>query len=120
MKRDLELIRKMVLAIEDSPSSCAPELSFDGYTPEQINYHAYLLIDAGLAQGDEVTVFGSDIPQAEIERLTWPGHEFAEAARNDTRWTKAMGIVQDKGGNITLDVLKQLLITLMKGTFGLP
>lgn len=46
MKRDLDLIRKMLLAIEESPSGFAPELKFPGYTDAQIGYHAYLLIDA--------------------------------------------------------------------------
>jgi hypothetical protein len=31
-----------------------------------------------------------------------------------------MGIVQEKGGSITLSVLTQLLTTLMKGALGLP
>jgi hypothetical protein len=31
-----------------------------------------------------------------------------------------MGTVAAKGGTITLDVLKQLLIGYMRGTFGLP
>ena len=53
MKRDLELIRKMVLAIEDAPSGYAPELKFEGYTDEQVGYHAYLLLDAGLAKGED-------------------------------------------------------------------
>jgi hypothetical protein len=55
-----------------------------------------------------------------ITSLTWQGHEFAEAARDETRWKKAMGMVADKGGSITLAVLQQLLISLMRGTFNLP
>ncbi len=55
-----------------------------------------------------------------ITSLTWEGHEFTEAARDERRWKKAVGIVAEKGGNITLDVMKQLLMSLMKGTLGLP
>src|SRR6266545_4070275 len=103
MKRDLDLIRKMVLAIEDAPSGWAPKLSIDGYTPTQVGYHAYLLVDAGLVRGHDVTIHGGTGQEALITSLTWAGHEFAEAARDDTRWEKAMGIVKDKGGTITLD-----------------
>jgi len=42
MKRDLDLIRKMVLAMEEAPTGYAPEPLFDGYTPAQVGYHAYL------------------------------------------------------------------------------
>lgn len=119
MKRDWELIRKMLLAIEGSPSGWAPELKFPGYTDTQVGYHAYLLIDAGLSRGDEVSQMGSEAPEGMITSLTWAGHEFAEAAQDETRWKKAMGLVADKGGSITLDVMKELLVSLMKGAFGL-
>ena len=120
MKRDLELIRKMILAIEDAPFGYAPELSIDGYTPIQVGYHAYLLVDAGLARGHDVATMGSVGPDVLITSLTWAGHEFAEAARDEIRWKKAMGIVKEKSGTITMDLLKQLLGSLMRGALGLP
>jgi len=119
MKRDLELIRQMVLAIEDAPGWAPRELTIDGYTCEEIRYHAYLLIDARLAEGFDTTNLGSPAPEAMIRNLTWAGHEFAEAARDESRWKKAMGIVGEKGGSITLDILTQLLGSLMRGAFGL-
>ena len=121
MKRDMELIRKLVLAIEDAPTGYAPDnLTLEGYTPEQIGYHAHLMIQAGLATGSDVTHMGSSSPQAILTSLTWAGHEFADAARDEGRWKKAMGIVQEKGGSVTLSVLTQLLTALMKGALGLP
>lgn len=120
MQRDLNLIRQMLIAIENAPSGWAPELNFDGYSNDQINYHAYLLIDAGLARGHDITTLTSDGPEGAITHLTWEGHEFAAAARNESRWNKAMGVVAEEGGNITLDVMKQLLVSFMKASIGLP
>ncbi len=121
MKRDLELIRKMMLAIEDAPSGWAPQgLKIEGYTDEQVGYHAYLLLDAGFAKGEDATTLGSQSPEGFISRLTWEGHEFADAARDETRWRKAMGVVQEKGGIVTIGVLTQLLVSLMKSALGLP
>lgn len=120
MKRDLELIRKMVFAIEDSPSGWAPDLKFEGYSDSQVGYHAYLLIDGGLARGGDASTMGSDAPEGFINSLTWAGHEFAAAARDETRWKKAMGVVQEKGGTVTIGVLTQLLVALMKGAFAVP
>lgn len=120
MKRDLELIRKMVLAVEDHPAGYAPEMKFEGYTEEQVGYHAFLLVDAEMAVGNDYTSVGSESPEWHILHLTWKGHEFAEAARDDTRWKKAMGIVQEKGGSVTVAVLTQLLGSLMRAALGLP
>ncbi|HVN76941.1 MAG TPA: DUF2513 domain-containing protein [Thermoanaerobaculaceae bacterium] len=120
MKRDLDLIRKIVLAIEEAPTGFAPTLSFDGYTQAQIGYHAWLLIDAGYATGADMTNMGSEGPEAMLRSLTWAGHEFADAARDDSRWNKALGMVKEKTGTVTIDLLKQLLGTLMKAALGLP
>lgn len=120
MKRDLELVRKILLTIEDSPGGYAPDLKIDGYTDSQIGYHAYLIIDAGLAHGSDISSMGRDSPEGMITNLNWAGHEFAEAARDDTRWKKAMNIVKDKSGSVTMDVLKELLTSLMKAAIGLP
>jgi hypothetical protein len=120
MKRDLELIRKIVMAIEESHSGFAPDLSFDGYTQAQIGYHAYLLIDAGYATGSDATTMGSEGPEAMITSLTWAGHEFADVARDASRWNKALGIVKEKTGTITIELLKVLLTALMKAALGLP
>lgn len=119
MQRDMELIRKILMVIEQTPTGYAPELEIEGYLSTQVGYHAYLLIDAGLAHGHEVSAIGSEAPQGLIISLTWEGHEFAEAARDDRRWNRAMGMVAEKGGDVTLDVLKQLLVSLMKGSSGL-
>lgn len=53
-----------------------------------------------------------------IDRLTAEGHEFLTKAQDDTRWKKAMKIVNEKGGEVTQGVLTQLLSALMKQTFG--
>jgi hypothetical protein len=119
VKRDMDLIRKIVLAVEDAPTGYAPKLAFDGYDNETVSYHAYLMIQAGLATGVEVTHQRSPGPEAILTGLTWEGHEFADAARDETRWKKAMGIVQEKGGAVGFDVLKDLLSHLAKLGLGL-
>lgn len=121
MKRDMELIRRLALAIEAAPGGYAPD-RFDivGYSDEQVGYHGHLMVQAGLAEGFDVSLTGGSAPAAMLSSLTWSGHEFCEAARDDTRWKNAMKIVKDKGGSVTVSVLTQLLTQLMKQTFGLP
>jgi Hypothetical protein (DUF2513) len=101
---------------EQSPQ----QLEIEGYAADQISYHAFLLMEAGLVAGADVTTTGSSGPAARIIRLTWSGHEFADAARDEPRWQSAMGVVKEKCGSITMDVLKDLFLTLMRSAIGLP
>lgn len=119
MKRDLDLIRKIILAVEDLPTGTVlHDIKVEGYSPAEIGYHSYLIVDAGLAKGNDVQTLSDTSPNWQILQLTSEGHEFAEAARNETTWNKAKGIVKEKGGGATLDVMKQVLIGVIKHALG--
>lgn len=120
MKRDMDLIRKMLLLVEDAEHGFAPtDMKIDGYTEEQIGYHAYLLVDSGLAEGADVTHMGSSGPQYILTRLTWAGHDFADACRDQTVWEKAKATVKGKVSSVTFDVMKELLTSFLKAAVGL-
>jgi hypothetical protein len=123
MKRDMDLIRKILLTIEASPSAWAPseiqELQMEGYSEDEVGYHALLIIEAGFAEGKDTTIAGLS-PRGLITRLSWEGHEFLDAARDDTRWAKAWAIVRRQAGSVTVDVLKQVLTKLMTESLSLP
>jgi hypothetical protein len=119
MKRDMELIRKMVLKMDDSPTGWAHDVNIEGYTPDEIGYHGYLLVDSGLAVGVDMTCSGSSGPEYVLSHLTSAGHDFADACRNETVWNKAKRIVSEKVGTVTLEVMKQLLISIIKQSIGL-
>ncbi len=120
MKRDLDLIRKLVLAVEDLPTGTALEdFELEGYTPEQIGYHSYLAVDAGLAKGIDVQSQADTSPNWQILHLTSAGHDFAAAARSETTWNKAKELVVSKGGSATLEVVKQVLVAVIKQGLGI-
>ena len=48
------------------------------------------------------------------------GHDFLEAAQDETLWQKAMTKVNKKGGAVTVGVLTQILSALVKQSFELP
>lgn len=89
----MSLVRKMLLEIEKQESGYAPKnFVIDSYTQEQIRYHAYIMMQGGLIEGINRVDYNSTSPQAIPMNLTWAGHEFLEAARNDILWKKAMDI----------------------------
>src|SRR6202035_1472820 len=102
MKRDLDLIRKLLVFFEAKPDDRAEDCpSVDGYSPLEIKYHLLLMYEAGFlrcevestAAGRPIRVFGFS--------LTWQGHEFLEASRNDTIWAKAKKIALEKTGSLS-------------------
>jgi repressor of nif and glnA expression len=121
MKRDMDLIRKILLYAEESESSDIPKVTIQGYTEEQINYHLKLLNDANLVTSVKVTpITESGFKMITPRRLTWEGHEFLDAARDDTTWQKAKKVVTEKGGSLTFEVIKGVLAQLARQTVGLP
>ena len=110
MKRDMDLVRCILVEMEKRPYSLprTVKLSVEGYSDEEITYHTTLLIEAGFIAGS--ALHGKWYP----DRLTWMGHEFLDASRDENRWKKAKKIMMDKAGGVSFEVVKQLLIQLMK------
>ena len=120
MERDLDLVRAIVLAIEAQPDGFAPgALPIDGHTEEEIGYHVHIMIEAGLLHGQDITAINSRTPRSVATSLTWAGHEFADAAREEKRWMKAKHLVVTKAGSVTLDVLIKILSSLTMSALGL-
>lgn len=110
MKRDMDLIRKMVLLIEEHPDGWAPDIKIDGYTTDQIGYHSYLLVESGLAAGIDLTDTGSTGPIYSVSHLTPAGHDFADSVRSQYVWDEVMGQVKEKGlASVTLDIARKML-----------
>ncbi|MFI4862089.1 MAG: DUF2513 domain-containing protein, partial [Phycisphaerales bacterium JB063] len=65
MKRDMELIRSILLICEDHEHGYAPEhIEVEGYTAEQIGFHIYLLGQAGYMNVADTSSFESPSPKA--------------------------------------------------------
>jgi len=73
--------------------------------------------DAGLLKTGDVSMFGAASPGAIVERMTWEGHEFLDNARNETVWKKVTAIVAAKGGSVSFEVLKSLVVETAKTYF---
>ena len=116
MKRDIDLIRQILLALEDATEFDTPlNLTVEGYDENDINYHVYLLDQAGLIKAFD---FSSDeFPDWRPSHLTWNGHEFLATAKDDTRWKKAKAMVTKHGGSATFEIVKTLLTESLKGQF---
>ena len=119
MKRDMDLVRSILIEVEKQPSGFASqEIHLEGYTDEQVGYHASIMHEAGLVHAVDVTVLSGTSPQAVITRLTWHGHEFLDAAREPTRWQQARDLV-DRFSGAPIQVWTHVLTELVKRSVGL-
>jgi len=109
MERDMELIREILLAVEESqtdPLATVP-LKIEGYDDTKISYHVWLCVDARLVEGvDCSTMQGFSW---EAQRLTWNGHEFLQAIRDETIWNKVKRKLLKPSASWTFPILMEYL-----------
>lgn len=109
MKRDMELIRKILFFLEERPFlKATSDFPIKGYERDFIRYHVLLLAQAGLIDFEpEITKTGRII-RAHAIGLNWAGHEFLDSVRSDKVWKKLLKYAKDKGGSLPFDLLKAL------------
>jgi hypothetical protein len=71
MKRDMDLIRKILLEVESCQQGYMhDEIKFDGYDDVLVAYHCHLIGEAGLAHTVSTTTLHDKSPQANITGLS--------------------------------------------------
>lgn len=107
MTRDMDLIRAILLWIEARPEghNVNWKLEIEGYTAEQIGYHCYLLAQAGLIEAVNGGGLSSKSPSYIPIKLTWDGHEFLDAAKDDGLWKQAKEQVLGPAGGAAFSLL---------------
>jgi hypothetical protein len=86
-------------------------LEIENHSSPEIAYHVMLLNEAGLIDAQDMTnsVDGlSWFPK----RLTWAGHEFLEASKDEGIWQKAKGMAKEKTGGLSFAVLQAVLVKM--------
>ncbi len=115
MKRDMDLVRKILLAMEQCEHGHAPgSLEIEGYTDEAIEYHAFLMNEAGLIYAVDTTHMQSLSPSALPLYMTWAGHDFLDASRDEGLWKKAMDIIGEQVKSAPFDVIKTVLVKMIE------
>lgn len=113
MKRDMDLIRDILLEIEGKESATSwVTVSFDGYTDEIVDYHVRLLGEEGLLKVN-------DKAGNMIQNLTWAGHDWLENAKNEKVWNRAKSFIQEKGGSVSASVMGEILKSFAMKQFNL-
>ena len=104
MKRDFDLVRKILLAAEEQDAKRNPPITPKGYSIVKIRYHIKILIDGGFIierQHPEL-----DPSMQTFDAMTWEGHEFLDSIREQNFWTEVQKTIKEKGLPMTVDTIK--------------
>jgi hypothetical protein len=87
MERDMDLVRKILFAIEAKRDLKEREISVDGYAPDVAGAHVELLYEQGYIRGSIHRSSGKAYATVLVKDLSWNGHEFIASVRPDDRWS---------------------------------
>ncbi|MGG1480446.1 DUF2513 domain-containing protein [Bacillus smithii] len=120
MKRDMELVRQLLFLIEAQEDTHS-ELKIPSEMDKNIVvYHLKLMQQAGLTENN--IQYASDEPMWIYSQLTWEGHDFLDAIKNDNIWSKTKEAIKSKGleiGQISFGVLKDFAVLKVKEKLGM-
>ena len=103
MKRDMDLIRLILLKIEkEVDGEPVWDLSIEGYDMKQVAYHCKLLWEHGFIDEYSPDDGDDELLDFAVGSLTWEGHEYLDTVRDNGFWNKIKTVMKDKMIPMTL------------------
>ena len=122
MKRDMELVRKLLFFFDAKPGPESVEVpEIDGYDETTIKYHLVLLHDAAYFRCEPVKSSTSDrVIWVLPFELTWSGHDFLDKIRNPHIWDEIVSDMKKHGlASASVDIIKRLADAAIRKKMGL-
>lgn len=120
MKRDLDLLREIMLKIEESDENlditCLTDVS-SKYA--LISFHVQLLIDSDFIEATPISIMRQSFENYIITRLTSHGCDYLDSVRDEGVWSKTKSSLIQVGSSASLDIIKQLAGKIILNSLGL-
>ncbi len=120
MKRNMDLIRDILLNIESRPpGELVRTVGYDSekYSEDELKGHLRLIDQAGLVDGN--LKFHTSGTLIAIYGLSNEGHDLLDAIRGDRVWERTKERVQEVGGSVTIETLKAIATAVAASMLGL-
>ena len=128
MKRNWDVVREILLAIEETSPKDGVLVAVYGrirkkfdikeVASQDIEYHLDLLIQGGFIRG-EIDRGLENYYELTDGRMTWEGEDLLNDIRDDGVWKEAKSKAGKAWDTISLEVLKELAKAVTKGAQGL-
>lgn len=109
MKRDMELVREILLKIEEQyVATTIFNLKIEGYDFPTVAYHCKIMHEAGLLSHYSDQHGNDTIYAYQVGGLTWDGNDYLDKIRDDSVWQKTKDVVAEKGLPLIFDTIKTI------------
>jgi hypothetical protein len=119
MKRDLDLVREVLLQIEGLPAGPPAQYRTSEIEDPVLLAHFELVIASGLVIGKIARSQGTRGDVISISGLSWEGHEWLEMVRSQAMWNEVKSALLDNGGALTFELTKEVATKLLRVRLGL-
>jgi hypothetical protein len=119
MTRDMDHVRDILKEAEAATGAFRYSDIEADIDRAAFGHHVKIMGQAGLIEGEVYANEAGVVMDVVVADITWKGHEFLDAARNDELWERAKQATAERGLTPTFDVLKQLLEAYLAGQLGL-
>ena len=119
MRRNIDLVREIMLAIEASPDDEPASIRLDHrtYNDIMLSHHVHALHEAGLVHAIES--HRSDSSVWVPHSLTWAGHEFLVLVRDNTTWQELKQAAGAQNDDVSFEIIKALALQKARQRVGL-
>ena len=107
MKRDMDLVREILLKIEEQHISTAIlNLRIEGYDLSTVAYHCKIMHEAGLLSHYSAQYGSNTLYAFQVGGLTWEGTDYLDKVRDDSVWRKTRDAIVQKGLPFVFETIK--------------
>lgn len=125
MKRDLDLVRSILIYVEKAEDEVdAEDLVTDSWPFATVAYHIRLMAHHGLVDlSDDTRDMNGEMLSLTVSGLTWDGQDYLDAIRDPKVWAKVKKTVKEAIGSTTFEVVRQtgalVAMSMVKASLGM-
>lgn len=109
MKRDIELIRKILFEVEASSGAYDPaDLEFyeDAWSKEYIYYNVELMQNHGLIDATIQKGWHGNHSMCIIDGLTWDGADYLDTIRDNIVWKRTTETIKSVASSVSIETFR--------------
>ena len=109
MKRDLDLVRSILIYVENAGSEVdADDMATERWPIETVAYHVRLMAHHGLVDvSQDFRDMNGDTIELAVAGITWDGQDYLDSIREPKVWGRVKKTLASTVGSTTLDVVRQ-------------
>ena len=101
----MDLVRAILLNIENNEKDNLRELEIEGFTRDEIIYHCDMLDDAGMFLDYFKEYANGGVYYFTVNKLSWKGHNFLNDIRDNSKWQKVKTYIKEHALPVTIETI---------------